>query len=63
MAYRRSSSKTPPAFMLLIATWATSRRVANSSSMADNTKNHQNKAMDIWTELLDKGNLTEIVFT
>ena len=28
------------------------------SSMANNTKNYQNKAVDIWTELLDEGNLT-----
>ena len=38
---------------------ATSRRAANSSSRAVNTKNHQNKAVDIWTKILDKGNLTD----
>ena len=28
-------------------------------SKANNTKNHQNKAVDFWTELLDEGNLTD----
>ena len=44
--------------MSLMATRAASQRAANSSR-ADNTKNHQNKAVDIWTELLDGGNLTD----
>ena len=58
MAHRRSSHRTPPVFMSLTAMRATSRRAANSSSKADNTKNHQNKAVDIWTELLNERNLT-----
>jgi len=37
---------------------ATSRRATNSSR-ADNTKNRQNKATDIWIELLNEGNLTD----
>ena len=61
MAHRRSSSRTPPAFMSLTMTRAASRRAANSSSRADNTKNHQNKAMNIWIELLNEGNLTIIL--
>ena len=48
MAHRWSSCRTPPAFMSLTAMRATSRRAANSSR-ADNAKNHQNKAVDIWT--------------
>ena len=59
MAHRRSSSRTPPTFTSLTVTRAASRRVANSSSRVDNTKNHQNKAVDIWTKILDKGNLTD----
>ena len=50
---------TPPAFTSLTAMRAASQRAANSFSRADNTKNHQNKSMDIWTELLDEGNLTD----
>ena len=45
-------------FMSLTTTRAASRRATNSSSRAENTKNHQNKAVDIWTELLGEGNLT-----
>ena len=58
MARRWSSRRTPPVFTSLTATRAASRRAANSSSRADNTKNHENKAVDIWIELLNKGNLT-----
>ena len=45
--------------MSLTAMRAASRRVANSSSRADNTNNHQNKVVDIWIELLDEGNVTD----
>ena len=38
---------------------ATSQREANSSSRANNTKNSQNKAVEIWIELLIEGNLTD----
>ena len=46
-------------FMSLMVMRAASRRAVNSSSRADNTKNRQNKAMDILIELLDEGNLTD----
>jgi hypothetical protein len=59
MAHRRSSSRTPPTFTSLTATRAASQSAANSSSRANNTKNYQNKAVNIWTELLDEGNLTD----
>ena len=47
MARRWYSSRIPPAFTSLTAMRATSRRAANSSSRADNTKNNQNKAVEI----------------
>jgi len=59
MAHRRSSSRTPPVFTSFTTMRDASRRVANSSSRADNTKNHQNKVVDIWTELLNEGNLID----
>ena len=59
MAHRWSLSRAPPTFTSLTVTRAASRRAANFSSRADNTKNHQNKAVDIWTKLLDEGNLTD----
>ena len=55
MARRQSSSSTPPTFTSLTVMRVASRRAANSSSRADNTKNRQNKVVDIWIELLNDG--------
>jgi len=43
--------KETPRFTSLTGTRDASRRAANSSSRVDNTKNHQNKAVDIWIDL------------
>ena len=46
-------------FTSLTAMRVASRRATNYTSRADNMKSHQNKAMHIWAELLDEGNLID----